>query len=373
MDNFPYKFLFAPPGYIDDACDFLEDCTLLRSSRLFKTRFSDKNGKSLFKTWEKMRGDYKGCLGECILLERVEDSDYEYEKFGILTDFFSEPERVRAAVLKNGKYVSPFDFWENNKENIMNIYAVDPDEYSEYIEMYHQDPEFDITRHCLPEKIKEMREYIYMDPQTGKKRGEAYNFNLTTLISFIEYLRNMNFEVNNILDFCGGWGDRLMGAIFSEVEKYVVVDPNPNLPDVYRNISKSLDPEENTELVIYNCPFEECNIREKNFNLVFTCPPYFNFEKYVEDENQSMTKYPRRDNWYNNFLLTSTRKAISLLNKGGYLAIAIQDGGYESYTDDYVRDVSKFDTVVYMGVIGYSPEGEGNDIIASPIWLWKKK
>jgi hypothetical protein len=59
--------------------------------------------------------------------------------------------------------------------------------------------------------------------------------------------------------------------------------------------------------------------------LVFTSPPYFNVERYGEDETQSWVRYKEIDAWNEHFLHKSLEKIIPTLKTGGKMAINIAD------------------------------------------------
>lgn len=116
---------------------------------------------------------------------------------------------------------------------------------------------------------------------------------------FYEYFPS----VNSILDPCSGWGDRLMGALSSDkINKYVGFDPNRSLRYGYAKLMELYDleiKEFNTEsmrftgesnnikkdITMYCLPFEDSEriLEENSFDLVFTSPPFFDFEVYSPD------------------------------------------------------------------------------------------
>ena len=91
----------------------------------------------------------------------------------------------------------------------------------------------------------------------------------------------------SVYDPCGGWGGRLFGFLASDCKEYVCCDPSTltvkgltALWDTYRN--------EVRKLVTINCQCQEdYEPRKSHFDLVFTSPPYFDCERYSEEETQS--------------------------------------------------------------------------------------
>jgi hypothetical protein len=135
---------------------------------------------------------------------------------------------------------------------------------------------------------------------------------------------------------------------------------------------------------------------------VFTSPPYFNTEKYSEDDTQSWVRYKKIDDWNERFLHTTLGKIIPTIKKNGILAVNIADV-FNAPINDYVEitnpmnDFIKSKGLEYIGCVGmemtkrFNSGGAGNakseyfsedlkeiteetkDIaFAEPIWIWKK-
>ena len=90
---------------------------------------------------------------------------------------------------------------------------------------------------------------------------------------------------------------------------------------------------------------------------MFTSPPYFNTEKYSEDDTQSWVRYKKIDDWNEKFLHTTLGKIIPTIKKNGILAINIADV-FNAPINDYVEitnpmnDFIKSKGLEYLGCIG---------------------
>jgi len=136
-----------------------------------------------------------------------------------------------------------------------------------------------------------------------------------------------------MLDFSMGWGDRLSGAFASEtIEHYVGLDPRKeNHPiymeqaDFYRKHTSFF--ENPTKTNFYQSPAEDFDYSDYQdyFDLVFTSPPYFNVERYGDDDTQSWIRYKEIDAWNEHFLHKTLEKVIPTVKKGGLIAINIAD------------------------------------------------
>src|SRR4051812_29978888 len=108
------------------------------------------------------------------------------------------------------------------------------------------------------------------------------------------------------LDISAGWGDRLVGAIACDLDLYVGVDPNQNLKSGHDAIIRTLADDGSGTLnpkyqIVYQ-PFQSATIPDTQFDLVFTSPPYFDFEIYTkETPGQSIDDFPNFDKWLVSF------------------------------------------------------------------------
>ena len=64
---------------------------------------------------------------------------------------------------------------------------------------------------------------------------------------------------------------------------------------------------------------------KNSIDLCFTSPPYFDWEKYSEEETQSYKKYPEVQDWIDGFLWHTIDKCHYGLKPGGILAMNVAD------------------------------------------------
>jgi len=162
----------------------------------------------------------------------------------------------------------------------------------------------------------------------------AVNFPpLTARLIYEKYLDDKNKQYN-IMDFCAGWGGRLLGALSSNRNiHYVGIDVNKSnvgcyegLADFYNN---NCDGKNTYEMFYEGAEVIHQNKTWKKFlnkiDLVFTSPPYFNREVYSMDEEQSCLKYPDYQDWKENFLEMLIKNSYKVLKIDGYMIINISD------------------------------------------------
>lgn len=150
--------------------------------------------------------------------------------------------------------------------------------------------------------------------------------------SVAKYIYDRYAKGGTVLDPCMGYGGRLLGAWCSHIKKYVAVDPcTPTIIGNVNLISKLTENDNykkspfyiNTrpEIVLHQSPFEEFNTDEK-FDLVFTSPPYFDTEKYSDEDTQSWKRYSK-DVWLDKFLRVLIEKSYKYLKDNGYMILNV--------------------------------------------------
>ena len=68
---------------------------------------------------------------------------------------------------------------------------------------------------------------------------------------------------------------------------------------------------------------EEFRPDANSLDLCFTSPPYFDTEKYSDEETQSFKKYPTKEEWINGFLYKTIENCYNGLKGNKYMLINI--------------------------------------------------
>ncbi len=175
-----------------------------------------------------------------------------------------------------------------------------------------------------------------------------------------------------ILDFSAGWGDRLIAALsLPDLEKYVGVDPNKALSKGHNEILEKFDGVEVAEIIY--APFETAELPKETYNLIFTSPPFFDLEKYaVNDKGQSITSYPKYEDWLRRFLFVSLAKAWKVLDVGGHLAIHIADTPHSPYCCEIMQMwiTVNLPGAYWKGCLFSASFGDKQKV--RPTWVWRK-
>lgn len=218
------------------------------------------------------------------------------------------------------------------------------------------------------------------------------------------------FQSKNVLDFSAGWGDRLCGFFTSNHgQHYVGIDPNisnhvgyKNQIEFYSKHRTFFETIKTAEMIPQAAEDVDYSKYVNFFDTIFTSPPYFNTEKYSQDDTQSWVRYGDIDRWNKEFLHKTIDKIIPTLKENGILAINIADV-FNAKIDGYVditnamNDFIQSKGLVYQGCIGMAmskrlnsggagkaksdyfddtllQKARDNEKITfgEPIWIWKK-
>lgn len=181
------------------------------------------------------------------------------------------------------------------------------------------------------------------------------------------------FHARRMLDFSAGWGDRLAGAIAAGIEHYRAYDPNTALTAghsalIDRYVPDNLRTGEPAFLITYT-GFEHARLKDDDFDLVFTSPPFFDFEIYTSAPGQSVDTYHRLSEWLVHFLLGCLRKAWAALRVGGHCVIHITDV-YKTKVCEAMclLSLGHLPGCVYLGVLN----SVGAADKPRPLWAFRK-
>lgn len=132
------------------------------------------------------------------------------------------------------------------------------------------------------------------------------------------------FAKNGVVwDMSGGWGGRLLGAIISEVNTYITTEPSSLTCDGLIKLAEDFGKSINTE--INCCGSEEYKPIKNSLELCFTSPPYFDLEKYADEETQSYMKFKSKNEWIEGFLRPTFENCFYGLKQSKYMLINIAD------------------------------------------------
>ncbi len=287
-----------------------------------------------------------------------EDYDKNKELYRI-TEYFSQQCRMKC--INNLKSdTSPFDYYEKNKDKMFNDLSKFKEVQKKTQKKNKNMSNTSRTSNSSMLSYEDINEYLYSHTKM------CTNFRTTIILSLLKF-----FNVKKYLDPSAGWGDRLIGAIAYGCE-YTGVDPSVCMNPIYHQIIRELVPKSQQDRYqIIQSGFEVVEVKENYYDLVFTSPPFFDFELYENNNAQSISQFNTLDKWLNGFLYKLIEKSHAALVVGGHLGLYISDYTGVSFTDKMLEYVKK-------NIKGFEYQGDihfwdyQNKNVVRSIFFWKK-
>jgi hypothetical protein len=123
-------------------------------------------------------------------------------------------------------------------------------------------------------------------------------------------------------DMSCGWGGRLFGFLASNCNKYIGTEP---AKETFRGLQRLRNDFNIKEVELLNIGSEDYSPKKDSLDLCFTSPPYFDTEKYSDDEEQSYIKFNTKDKWLSGFYKKTMENCFDGLKINGYMVINIAD------------------------------------------------
>ena len=176
-----------------------------------------------------------------------------------------------------------------------------------------------------------------------------------------------------VWDMSSGWGGRLLGAYSSfKVKKYIGTEPSTktyngliNMKEDFKYLEKDIE--------IHKLGSEDYAPERNSLDLCFTSPPYFDTEKYSDENTQSYLKYPSEEQWISEFMSDTLINCYYGLKKNGFLVINIANTQSGKNIEDGLLVLAKtigFKYVKTMQLILSAINGGGYKY--EPIYIFKK-
>ena len=144
-----------------------------------------------------------------------------------------------------------------------------------------------------------------------------------------------------VWDMSCGWGGRLLGFLASPNTKhYIGTEPSSKTYDGLLEMKKDFS-YLNKEVDIYKLGSEDYIPEKESLDLCFTSPPYFDTEKYSDEDTQSFKKFPTEDGWVNGFLKKTIENCYYGLKKNSYMLINIANTPKYKFIEEETVNISK--------------------------------
>ena len=122
-------------------------------------------------------------------------------------------------------------------------------------------------------------------------------------------------------DMSCGYGGRLLGSIAADVN-YIGTDPCTETFEGLKQIKEDWSNSSRT-IELHQMGSEEFRPDRNSVDLCFTSPPYYDWEKYSDEDTQSYKKYPTREEWIEGFLRQTIENCYYGLKKDGHMILNV--------------------------------------------------
>jgi len=132
----------------------------------------------------------------------------------------------------------------------------------------------------------------------------------------------------NVYDYSCGYGGRLLGIGSSNMKyNYIGVEPNTDTVKYLNFFNDCIEEAVGVKGTIIQSVSEE--YQPEDIDLAFSSPPYFNLEKYSDEDTQCMVRYKTLDEWFDGYVAPTIQRIHRGLNREGLFATNIAD--YKTY------------------------------------------
>lgn len=141
----------------------------------------------------------------------------------------------------------------------------------------------------------------------------------------ISDLYNINISRPYVFDYSGGWGARIMGALSNKFN-YDCTDPLTHV--CINSIKELLATNEQAVNVYDKCSqdsfFMQPQFTEK-YDIIGSCPPYFDQEIYSKDKNQSVEEFRTYQSWLDNYWTNTVRNCSHMIKPHGIFILVMKE------------------------------------------------
>lgn len=179
---------------------------------------------------------------------------------------------------------------------------------------FTSDSEVANVKSCLRNSMSWVRKVANFPPKEARRIYNYYNPEGKRL---------------NCLDTSMGFGSRMSGALLSG-NNYYGFDPNPTLfqkLEEYRDFlfdNKFVEADTKCGLFNHGSEIHRPEL-DGMMDVSFTSPPYFNLEKYADDNGKSTQNYDNYSKWVRDFVWPTVTNTYMYLKVGGYAMINIKN------------------------------------------------
>jgi hypothetical protein len=153
------------------------------------------------------------------------------------------------------------------------------------------------------------------------------NFKAQNAKAIVEHLCPVLW--GNVYGYSCGYGGRLLGIGSSNFKyNYIGVEPNTETVNYLNYLNDVIDEATGVRGTIIQSVSEQ--YQPEDIDCAFSSPPYFNLEKYSNEETQCMVQFTTLDEWFDGYVAPTMKNIHQGLNSDGFFATNIAD--YKTYS-----------------------------------------
>jgi hypothetical protein len=163
---------------------------------------------------------------------------------------------------------------------------------------------------------------------------EIYNICITAINIFRPLVAMeiySKYKPSCVLDFCAGWGGRLIGACALNVPEYIGIDINTNLEkdynkiiDFFRNEERKKRINVKTQIKMFYESAVTFDYSKISYDMVLTSPPYYFLEKYSNN-----VIYHSKTEMKDKFYVPVITNSFNHLKENGHYCLNVNEQIYE--------------------------------------------
>lgn len=180
-----------------------------------------------------------------------------------------------------------------------------------------------------------------------------------------------------VWDMSCGWGGRLLGAIKSDIKKYIGTEPSTKTFEGLIELVGDFGSYRDDLKIELHMVGSETYIPNEPIDFCFTSPPYYDVEKYSDEPTQSYVKYDTYNKWLFGFLYKTIKHSYLSLKDGGYLAINIANTKNYNTIENDTLVLANFAGFVHVDTLNLllsnaNMKNRSSAYKTEPIFIFKK-
>ena len=173
-----------------------------------------------------------------------------------------------------------------------------------------------------------------------------------------------------VWDMSMGYGGRILGAIISNVN-YVGTDPATLTFKGLKEIKEDFGNPDN-HYFLNKQGSETFKPKENSLDFAFTSPPYFNWEQYSDDAEQSFKNFSTNEDWNEGFLRETIKNVYKGLKPGKYMGLNVANiKSHKTFEDDTVR-ISKEEGFEHTDTYKLQLSSQESGAKYEPVFIFRK-